>query len=62
MTDPARVAPRLLLDEHIWEGLAEHLRALGYDVVHVYEVERGGLEDADQLVYATQQGRAIFDF
>ena len=29
------------------------------DVAHVYELERGGMSDADQLAYSVQEGRAI---
>ena len=50
------------MDEHVWQGLAEVLRLQGYDVVHVNEVGREGLDDADQLAYAAAQGRAIVTF
>jgi predicted nuclease of predicted toxin-antitoxin system len=50
---------RLLLDEDVWLGLAIALRDRGFDVVHVYELERGGMSDADQLAYSVQEGRAI---
>ena len=52
-------ATRLFLDEDVWPGLATILRELGFDVVHVYEMERGGMSDADQLAYSAQEGRAI---
>jgi predicted nuclease of predicted toxin-antitoxin system len=52
-------AIRLFLDEDVWPGLSVALRERGFDVVHVYEVERGGLPDADQLAYAVQESRAI---
>lgn len=55
-------APKLLLDEHVWEGLAATLREEGFDAVHVYEVERGGLDDEEQLAYAAEHGRAILTF
>jgi hypothetical protein len=49
----------IYLDEDVWLGLAATLRERGFDVLHAYEVERGGLPDADQLAYAAQAGRAI---
>jgi predicted nuclease of predicted toxin-antitoxin system len=50
---------RLFLDEDVWPGLATLLRERGFDVVHAYEVERGGMSDADQLAYSAQEGRTI---
>ena len=50
---------RLFLDEDVWLGLAATLRERDFDVMHVYEVERGEMSDADQLAYAAGQGRAI---
>ena len=52
-------APRLLLDEHIWEGLAAALSDRGYDVVHLNHTEHRGLDDEPLLVYATEQSRAV---
>jgi hypothetical protein len=51
-----------LLDEHIWQGLAPALRERGFDVVHVNEIERAGLDDEEQLAYAAGEGRAILTF
>jgi predicted nuclease of predicted toxin-antitoxin system len=50
---------KLLLDEDVWLGLAETLRQRGYDVLHVYEVERGGRPDAEQLAYAAHEQRML---
>jgi predicted nuclease of predicted toxin-antitoxin system len=50
---------RLFLDEDVWPGLAVALREYGFDAVHAYEMERGGIPDADQLAYAAQERRAI---
>ena len=58
-TNPQTQTARLLLDEDVWPGLASSLREQGFDAVHVSEVQRGGLPDADQLAYAAQAGRAI---
>lgn len=52
-------AIKLYLDEDVWPGLAAALRERGFDVVHAYEVDRGGVSDPDQLAYAVQQGRAV---
>ena len=49
----------LLLDEDVWPGLANVLCEHGFDVVHVYQVERGGRSDVDQLAYAAREKRAI---
>ena len=50
---------KLLLDEDVWLGLAGTLRDRGFDVVHVYEVQRGEMSDADQLAYAAQENRVL---
>ena len=53
---------RLYLDEHIWRDLTQKLQDNGYDAVHVYDVERGGLPDEAQLEFATRQDRAILTY
>lgn len=58
-TDPQTQKIKLLLDEDVWPGLASVLRERGFDAVHVSEVQRGGLPDADQLAYAAQTERAL---
>lgn len=50
---------RLLLDEDVWLGLAAALRGKNFDVIHVYEVDRGSLSDREQASFAIQQQRAI---
>jgi len=62
MTQANRVPPKLLLDEHVWKGLAALLRDHGFDVVHVNEVQRDGIDDERQLKYAAENGRAILTF
>ena len=52
-------AIKLFLDEDVWLGLAAALRERGFDIVHVYEVKRDGLSDAEQLAYAAQEQRVI---
>lgn len=53
MTTETRI--KLFLDEHIWQGLSQALRELGYDALHVYDVGRGEMED-------DEQGRAVLTF
>lgn len=53
---------RLLLDEHIWEGLAGVLTERGYDVVHLNHTGRRGIDDEAVLEMATSQGRAVLTF
>lgn len=50
----------LLLDEDIPRELSSVLRREGFDVIHVGEIDRRGLDDASQLEYAVRQGRALF--
>lgn len=35
------------------------LRDQGYDAIHAYEVERGGLTDEEQLAYAAREERTL---
>lgn len=53
---------RLYLDEQVWPGLTDALATLGYDALHVYGVDRGGMTDDEQLTFAAEQGRAILTF
>ncbi|HID52723.1 MAG TPA: hypothetical protein EYP41_11900 [Anaerolineae bacterium] len=50
---------KFLLDEHIWEGLAEALRKRGYDVVHINHTEFRGIDDEPLLEMAAAEGRAV---
>lgn len=54
-----RSAPKLLLDEHIWEGLAAALRQKGYDVVHLNHTEHRSIDDEPLLALAAAQSRAL---
>jgi hypothetical protein len=47
---------RLLLDEHVWEGLTQTLIQQGYDVVHVTHTEQRGMDDDVLLAWAADQG------
>ncbi len=55
---------RLYIDEMIPARLARELRRRGYDVESCHDVGRGNraIPDEDQLVYATDEGRAILTF
>ena len=53
---------KLLLDEDVHASLAEALRKRGYDAVHLQELDRKGLSDAEQLTYATPQARCFVSF
>lgn len=54
---------RLLLDENLSSGIAEALRARGFDVLAVTEVpELRGQPDAAVLAWAIDQGRAIVTY
>src|SRR5947208_607639 len=55
---------RLFTDENIRKALAQVLRSRGYDVESCHDATRDNLRisDEQQLVYATQQGRAVLTF
>lgn len=53
---------KLYADEDFDHGVVARLRALGHDVVTVMEAGRRGLSDVEQLVYATEAGRALITF
>jgi len=53
---------KLLIDEDVHLMLADALRKRGYDVVHVQEIDRKGLSDADQLRLAVSHKRCLFSF
>jgi hypothetical protein len=49
----------LYVDEHIQISLAEALGARGIDVLTTQEAHNTGLEDAEQLGFATDQNRVL---
>jgi hypothetical protein len=53
---------KLLLDEHIWEGLAEALSRQGYDVIHIANTDQRSLDDEPLLAFAAVQGRAVLTY
>ncbi len=53
------MSPRLYLDEDVDPLLARILTARGYDVLTTQEVHRVSSSDADQLVFAAQEHRAL---
>jgi len=52
----------LFLDEDVHSGLAHALRNRGYDSIHAQELDRKGLSDSDQLLFAIQHERCLFSF
>ena len=51
---------KFLLDEHIPPRLAERLRDLGHDAIHVFTLPTGdGTPDADIIATADQEGRIV---
>ena len=50
---------RLLLDEHIWEALADALRERGYECEHVSRINLRQTDDDVILAIATEQQRAV---
>ncbi len=53
---------RLLLDEHVWEGLTDALAQRGYDAAHVRREGLRGIEDEPLLERAASEGRALFTY
>jgi predicted nuclease of predicted toxin-antitoxin system len=52
----------LFLDEDVHSGLAHALRNRGYNAIHAQELDRKGLSDSDQLLFAIQHERCFFTF
>ena len=52
----------LFLDEDVHSGLAHALRNRGYNAIHAQELDRKGVSDSDQLLFAIQQKRCFFTF
>lgn len=50
---------KLLLDEHIWEGLVEALTKRGYDAVHIIHTGQRSIDDEPLLELAAVQGHAL---
>jgi Domain of unknown function (DUF5615) len=55
-------AIRFYLDQHQSHALAAGLRARGIDVLMAQEAGRCGDSDADQLAFATAEGRVMVTF
>jgi len=53
---------KLYLDEDMSPKVAQALRERGYDVTSSHEVGNDGLSDAEQLRYATGQGRYLVTY
>lgn len=52
----------LYLDEDVHKRVGTALRLRGFDVIGAHEVERWGLTDEEQLIYAAAEGRALFTY
>ena len=50
---------RLLLDEHVWQGLVKIGQEVGVDVLPVQTVLAEGTADADVLAFAAQEKRLV---
>lgn len=53
---------KLYADEDFDHRVVARLRALGHDVLTAMDANRRGMSDADQLAYATVEGRALMTF
>ena len=53
---------KLLLDEHIWEGLTEALTQRSYDAVHILHTGQRSIDDESLLEFAVAQGRALLTY
>lgn len=54
--------PKLFIDEDVHAELSTALIKRGYDSIHAQEINRKGLPDIDQLLYAVEMGRCLFTF
>ncbi|HYP19853.1 MAG TPA: DUF5615 family PIN-like protein [Chloroflexia bacterium] len=54
--------PRIYLNEHLSQRLAEQLRGYGFDVVSSHEAMMLSASDAEQLEYACEGWRAVVTF
>ena len=52
----------LYLDEHIQLSLAEALRSRGIDILTTQEAHNTGLEDTQQLAFATDENRVLLSY
>lgn len=50
---------RLLIDEMYGERVAEILRALEHDAIHIRDIGLGGAPDRDVLARAADEGRTV---
>ena len=50
------------LDEHIQAALGEALRARGVDILTTQEAGNIGIEDVEQLLFATQDNRCLLSY
>ena len=55
-------ALKLYLDEDVHTFIAHALRLRGWDVLTTQEARRRGVDDLDQVNFATSRGRAILSY
>jgi hypothetical protein len=53
---------RYFFDQHVDPAVAAGLRRLGIDVLTAQDAGRCGLDDPDQLAFATAEGRVVVTF
>jgi predicted nuclease of predicted toxin-antitoxin system len=53
---------RLYFDRHIMKRLAVDLRGRGYDILTTEEVGKDRASDAEQLAFATAEGRSLLTY
>jgi hypothetical protein len=53
---------RLYLDEDVHKRVASALRLRHFDVVSAHDLQRWGLSDEEQLMYAVAEGRTLFTY
>jgi hypothetical protein len=58
----AETSVPLFIDECVHFKLAAALRSVGWDAVHVAEVQRKRESDESQLAFATSEGRAVLTY
>jgi predicted nuclease of predicted toxin-antitoxin system len=58
-TEPPPTHWRFLVDENLPRELAEQLRSVGHDAVHVYEADLRGAADERLFAYAQEHARCI---
>jgi hypothetical protein len=56
------IPPKLLLDEHVWQGLVGAFADTPYEVRHLSQTGRRGISDEEVLSFASSQGWAVITY